>query len=517
MTMKNLKYIYYALAVILLTACGDDDELSFNATSKVGFVTTSTSLTEITAEDSIKVNMVINPAAVSTVDVTFNADELAYGENFTTFPEANNNTLSVNVDANGVGEFYFIGSDVEVTRDNNLTFTISGATGVELGQDAVLTHTISIESIFLFKEDFDGCDTGLPTGWTFFSEASDANWECSDNLRGESGTAGDFAMEISGFGANTASADWLITPVISLNDESSYVFEFASMKRFEGPDLQILISSDYTGTGDPNSATWEAYGATEATLDQDETSYDYKHSGEVALSSTGEVYIAFYYTSNGVSAGEGSVYRIDNVRIKEGEGFNPGTGAGIDIASARSQDGQTVTISGVVTTPDYGFGNGQFFVQDATAGINVFWTGNFGVVSLGDIVEITGEIGGFSGQVQISPASVNIVSSGNALPTPAIITGSELDANSSLQSSLVQLSGVTLDDASQWPTSPIDSGSGLNVDATVDGVSFVIRIDRGESFYDGSTAPSGTFTVTGVLGRFNDEVQVMPFIEGDIN
>lgn len=515
--MKNFKYIFYALAVILLSACGDEDELDFSPSQKVGFVTTSTSLTEITAEDSIKINLVINPAAVSVVDIAINADELTYGENFTTFPEANNGTLSVNVDASGVGEFYFIGTDIDITRDNNLSFTISGASGVELGQTTVLTHTLAIERIFLFNEDFDGCDTGLPAGWTFFSEASDANWECSDNLRGESGNAGDFAMEISGFGANTASADWLITPMISLSGGSDYVFEFASMKRFEGPDLQVLISTDYSGSGDPNSATWTSFSAAEAALDQNETSYDYKNSGEVALSASGDFYIAFYYTSNGVAAGEGSTYRIDNVRIKEGEGFGGGTGAGIDIATARTQDGQTVTISGVVITPDYGFGNGQFFVQDATAGINVFWSGNFGVVSLGDVVEITGDIGGFNGQVQISPSSVNIVSSGNALPTPTVMTGSDLDANSSLQSSLVQLSGVTLVDASQWPTSPIDSGSGLNVDAAVDGVNFVIRIDRGESFYDGSTAPSGSFTITGVLGRFNDEVQVMPFIEGDIN
>lgn len=31
---------------------------------------------------------------------------------------------------------------------------------------------------------------------------------------------------------------------------------FYSRAEFAGPDLEILVSSDYSGTGDPNLATW---------------------------------------------------------------------------------------------------------------------------------------------------------------------------------------------------------------------------------------------------------------------
>ncbi|MEQ9511364.1 MAG: hypothetical protein RJQ34_00475, partial [Balneola sp.] len=43
------------------------------------------------------------------------------------------------------------------------------------------------------------------------------------------------------------------------------------------------------------------------------------------------------------------------------------------IRDARGMDGQEVTIVGIMNTPDYGFNDGQFFVQDTTGGINVFY------------------------------------------------------------------------------------------------------------------------------------------------
>ena len=193
-----------------------------------------------------------------------------------------------------------------------------------------------------------------------------------------------------------------------------------------------------------------------------------------------------------------------------------GTGDEVTIATAKSSPGATVTITGIVTTPDYGFNNGQYFVQDATAGVNIYHAGNFGLVEAGDEVTISGQVGEFNGLIQVAPSSVTVNSSGNALPATAIITSTDLVATSPLVGSYVEISGVSLTDASQWPTEAIASGSGVNVDATVNGTSFTIRIDRGESFYEGTTAPSGTFTLKGILGRFNDTVQILPFFEGDV-
>ncbi|MEM7298921.1 MAG: lamin tail domain-containing protein, partial [Bacteroidota bacterium] len=190
---------------------------------------------------------------------------------------------------------------------------------------------------------------------------------------------------------------------------------------------------------------------------------------------------------------------------------------GISIAEARAATG-VVTIQGTVITPDYGFSNGQYYIQDATGGINVFHSGSQGLVSQGDLVQIVGEIGSFADQVQISPDGENpvtVISQGNALPSAATLDEAGLTVDNSLQGTLVTISGVSITE-NQWPVEAISSGSNHDVDAMVGATAFFITIDRGESFYDGSAIPGEPLTVTGVLARDGDDVQILPFNDGDI-
>lgn len=318
--MKKLLYILTLSTIMVISGCGDDDEFDFVATNQVGFVTTTTNITEIQAEDSITIDLLVNPAKASSVSISIDGDELVYGENFTTVPAASNGSLTLQVAADGTASFKFVGSDIDITKNNTVIFTITAATGAELGQSAVVSHRLNIERIFLFKEDFNDCETSFPSGWITFSKASNANWECSDNLRGASGQSGDYAASIYGVGADVASADWLISPVINLDEDSDYVLQFASIKRFEGPELQVLISNDYSGSGDPTTATWVNFSAAEAALDQT-IDFDYEASGEITIPLSGSVFVAFFYETNGTAIGDGSNYRIDNVRVKRGLGF----------------------------------------------------------------------------------------------------------------------------------------------------------------------------------------------------
>ncbi len=187
------------------------------------------------------------------------------------------------------------------------------------------------------------------------------------------------------------------------------------------------------------------------------------------------------------------------------------------IAEAKQMNDENVTVKAIVTTPDYGFSNGQYFIQDNTGGINIFHDDNFGLVSPGDSVLIRGTVGSFASQQQIAVISVEVINSSNPLPDPVSISVSDLSVTSDFQGSYVALNNVALLDASQWPTLAIDDGSGVNVDASSNGTDFIIRIDRGESFYDGSTPPDGLFTIKGTLARFNDDVQIFPWFEGDVS
>lgn len=176
-------------------------------------------------------------------------------------------------------------------------------------------------------------------------------------------------------------------------------------------------------------------------------------------------------------------------------------------------NGQEFTVEGVVTTPDYGGSHGQYFLQDDTGGINIFHLNNKGLVNRGDLVQITGTRTVFSGIIELEPSSVSVLSTNQDLPNPITIGESDLSTGSINEGSLVRISGVTLDNASEWPTST--GGSGANVNATVGTTGFIIRIDDA-SFYFGSSAPTGELVVTGVLSQFNGDLQIFPFVDGDV-
>ena len=188
-------------------------------------------------------------------------------------------------------------------------------------------------------------------------------------------------------------------------------------------------------------------------------------------------------------------------------------------------EGTSLTVVGVLQTPDFGFGSSQFFIQDTTAGINVFWPdgGGNGESGLepGDKVEVTGQVSSFNDQIQIdasvAESDVRVMSSGNALFTPVTIAPDEFDVDSELQGSRVRLNDLRLLDPSQWPTDNINSGSGSNVEAeTASGDTVIIRIDSAESFFDESEAPQGRFSIAGVLSRFQDTPQLLPFFENEL-
>ena len=190
------------------------------------------------------------------------------------------------------------------------------------------------------------------------------------------------------------------------------------------------------------------------------------------------------------------------------------------IRDARGMDGMTVTIEGIMNTPDYGFSNGQYFMQDSTGGINIFYSGVGGengseAWAKGDSLRIEGTIGSFSDQIQIAPTSVTILSSGNT-PARATIGSADLTVDSPFQGMLVKIEDVSLQDGVTWPADA-QSGSGVTVGAvTAAGDTVGIRIDRGQSYFDGAPAPTERFVLAGVLARNNDELQVMPFDSTEI-
>ncbi|MCB0546405.1 MAG: T9SS type A sorting domain-containing protein, partial [Phaeodactylibacter sp.] len=139
----------------------------------------------------------------------------------------------------------------------------------------------------------------------------------------------------------------------------------------------------------------------------------------------------------------------------------------------------------------------QFTIIDSNNdGIGVFsGSETFGyAVQEGDEVSIQGEIDQFNGLIQILPSRLELISSGNGLVNPTVVTA----LGEETESQLVRIENVTLADPGAW--SP--SGSGFNAEVTDGTNTYTVRIDNDVDLFN-LPAPGGTFSVTGIGGQFD--------------
>lgn len=166
----------------------------------------------------------------------------------------------------------------------------------------------AVQADDVFFEDFSSGSLGQMVG---YSVSSHADWEYSSFDT-------DHFAKMNGFGADMASDDWLMTPEIALPSIENAELVFTTINNFDGGDLEVLISHDYSGSGDPSVATWETLLSASANSDQFSSGGYAKHtSSAMSLQSyaSAPAYIAFRYTSTGTGAGEGALWEVVDVKI----------------------------------------------------------------------------------------------------------------------------------------------------------------------------------------------------------
>jgi len=165
-----------------------------------------------------------------------------------------------------------------------------------------------------FEEKFDSLTPYEPVvikNWIVYDEVGTETWEgreYDDNLY----------AQFSAYGSEDPSnISWLITPAVDLTEYSEAIFNFKSKDGYNNGDpLEVLISTDYTGTGDPNTATWVNLNPTLSTGNSGGYASTWVESGDINLDAyTGDnVYVAFKYTG-----GDGDItttMQIDDVTVK---------------------------------------------------------------------------------------------------------------------------------------------------------------------------------------------------------
>lgn len=143
-------------------------------------------------------------------------------------------------------------------------------------------------------------------GWTTQLITGTYNWTTSD-----AGSAGNFYGMMSNWtgSGNVASETWLISPAIDLSASANATFDFRNASNFSGPNMEVLVSTDYDGVSAPSTATWTQLGANLST-----GGFAWVNGGPLSLNSylTNGVYLAFKYTG---TASSGKTWEVDDIIV----------------------------------------------------------------------------------------------------------------------------------------------------------------------------------------------------------
>ncbi len=157
--------------------------------------------------------------------------------------------------------------------------------------------------IVLFEDDFE---TGNLEKWTALSVIGDQIWKIDDTH----GVGGSKCAKVSGYsGGSFENEDWLITPVMDLSGVLEAKLSFSTACNYNGNDIEVKYSTNYSGSGAPSVATWTDLTATLST-----GSWAWTSSGDIdisAITSTTATF-AFIYTS---TVTESKTWELDLVKI----------------------------------------------------------------------------------------------------------------------------------------------------------------------------------------------------------
>ena len=158
--------------------------------------------------------------------------------------------------------------------------------------------------------------------------------------------------------------------------------------------------------------------------------------------------------------------------------------------------GQTVTVSGIVTSSNQFGSPGPASIQDNTAGMCIYGGSFPNSVNLGDSVTVTGEITQYSGLTELGSATFVLISSGHQVD-PEIITTSDMvnqewNGLEEYEGKLVRLNNITISGTGNF----VGNHSYIISDITG---SSNLYIDPDVSDIIGTPIPSGEIDLIGIV------------------
>lgn len=281
--------------------------ITVNPTS--GFPTLATEWSAFAIDDVSNLGSHSMSTSVGTVALTVpNGGEMYdAGEQVTiTWTSSDINTVIIEV-FNNDSQWDVIASNIPAA-DGALDFTIpanawdwdgyklriSDADNASVSDESDGTFTINGHDKEVFYHEFDGATFG---GFVASNQVGEQVWEA---------THGSYAR-MNGFLVNPQdNVDWLVSPAINLESSKNEIFEFYAYYNFNGPDLQLFYTADFSG--DASLSTW-----IELTFVKPSSSSTWQYVLVDISQLSGSVYFGFKYTSS--TADGATDWRVNKIYV----------------------------------------------------------------------------------------------------------------------------------------------------------------------------------------------------------
>ena len=158
------------------------------------------------------------------------------------------------------------------------------------------------DNITILNEEY--FDDGLGT-WTPYNVTGDQVWEQSE-------FGGQTFAKMSGYdGQPFENEDWLISPQMDWTNFDELYFKFISATNYTGPALQLFLSQDYDGSGNPNDFNWLEITDDYAWSDGG-WNWVASGDGDLVLYAYPSAYLAFMFTS---TADGSATWELDDLMV----------------------------------------------------------------------------------------------------------------------------------------------------------------------------------------------------------
>gem|GEM_PF-1700174 len=164
--------------------------------------------------------------------------------------------------------------------------------------------------------------------------------------------------------------------------------------------------------------------------------------------------------------------------------------------------GEEVTVQGVVTSPSYSPSSLLVTIQDETAAIMIYQSGNDSIrYEIGTILQVTGEVSQYKGLTELKvtdPAKINALGLGT-VPAPIEVDLATLnEKGEEYEGMFIKINGVGKEGDTAWP----DSGHSAKIYLTDGWQSFPMYLDRDTHLMDNNPEPTWPVNVMGIVGQW---------------